>query len=114
MMGGFPELIYEARREEQVTLEPNGNSLDLLRMVYRNPFLALPVRMRAAIAALPFELPKLAVTAVINEQSFAEVLERRLQNMERIDNGNAKMIEAKQVETKTPMPRLGDRRYRRV
>jgi hypothetical protein len=70
--------------------------------------------MRAAIAALPFEHLKLAVTAVINEQSFAEVLERRLQNMERISNGNAKMIEAKQVETKTPMPRLGDRRYRRV
>jgi hypothetical protein len=70
--------------------------------------------MRAAIAALPFELPKLAVTAVINEQNFAEVLERRLQNMERINNGNGQMIEAKQVETKTPMPMLADRRYRRV
>jgi hypothetical protein len=65
-------------------------------------------------ACLPFELPKLAVTAVINEQNFAEALERRLQNMERINNGNGKMIEAKQAETKTPMPRLADQRYRRV
>jgi hypothetical protein len=113
-MSGFPELVYEPKKEEQITLEPNGNSLDLLQMVYRNPSLALPVRMGAAIAALPFELPKLAVTAVINEQNFAEALERRLQNMERITNGNGKMIEAKQVETKTPMPRLADRRYRRV
>jgi hypothetical protein len=114
MMGGFPELVYEPRKEDQIALEPNGTSLDLLRAVYRNPELGLPVRMRAAIAALPFELPKLSVTAVISEQNFAEVLERRLQNMERISNGNAKMIEAKQVETKTPMPRLADRRYRRV
>jgi uncharacterized metal-binding protein YceD (DUF177 family) len=74
-MSGFPELVYEPKKEEQITLEPNGNSLDLLQMVYRNPSLALPVRMRAAIAALPFELPKLAVTAVINEQNFAEALE---------------------------------------
>jgi hypothetical protein len=70
--------------------------------------------MRAAMAALQYEHPRLAVVAQINESSFAEVLERRLKNMERINNGNAKMIEAKQVETKTPMPRLGDRRYRRV
>jgi hypothetical protein len=111
MMNYLVDLQPERHKDE---LPANGTSLDLLRAVYRNPSLALPVRMRAAIAALPFELPKLAVTAVINEQSFAEVLERRLQNMERISNGNAKMIEAKQVETKTPMPRLGDRRYRRV
>jgi hypothetical protein len=116
MMGGFPELIYETKKEEQITLlEPNGNSLDLLRMVYRNPSLALPVRMRAAIAALPFELPKLAVTAVINEQNFSEVLERRLQNMERINNGGT--IEAKpvpEIEMKPPKPHINDRRFRRI
>jgi hypothetical protein len=99
---------------ETLKVEVKATSLEFLQAVYRNASLALPVRMRAAIAALPFELPKLAVTAVINQQSFAEVLDRRLQNMERISNGNAKMIEAKQVETKTPMPRLADRRYRRV
>ena len=69
------------------------------------------------MAALPFELPKLAVTAVINEQNFAEVLERRLRNMERISNGNGGVIEAKpapQIETKPQMPRVADRRFRQI
>jgi hypothetical protein len=112
---GMRQIVdLQPEKPKEIELPPHGTSLDLLRAVYRNPSLALPVRMRAAIAALPFELPKLAVTAVINEQNFAEVLERRLQNMERINNGNGQMIEAKQVETKTPMPMLADRRYRRV
>jgi hypothetical protein len=38
---------------------------------------------------------------------------RPRQNMERITNGG-KMIEAKQIEIKPPMPRLADRRYRRM
>jgi len=38
--------------------------------------------MRAAIAALPFESPKLAVTAVVSEQDFATLLDQRLKRME--------------------------------
>ena len=45
-------------------------------MVYRNSSIPLATRIRCAIAAFPFELPKLAVTAVISEQNFAEALER--------------------------------------
>jgi hypothetical protein len=102
---------------EQLTLDfaPNGNSLDLLRAVYRNPTIPLPVRMRAAIAALPHEVPRLAVTALVSDQSFAEVLERRLQNMERINNGGT--IEAKpvpEIEMKPPKPHINDRRFRRI
>jgi hypothetical protein len=44
--------------------------------------------MRAAIAALPFELPKLAVTAVVTEQNFAEVLDQRLKRMAELEAGN--------------------------
>jgi hypothetical protein len=47
----------------------------------------------------------------------AEALERRLQNMDRIANGNGKVIEAKpipQVETRPAMPRVADRRFRRI
>jgi hypothetical protein len=41
--------------------------------------------MRAAIACLPFEVPKLAVTAVVSEQNFAEVLERRLRRIAELE-----------------------------
>jgi hypothetical protein len=105
--------LFEEKEPDEIEIPPNGNSLDLLQAVYRRSDLPLTTRMRAAIAALPHEVPRLQVTAQVNENSFAELLERRLQNMERITNGG-KMIEAKQVETKTPMPRLADRRYRRV
>jgi len=72
--------------------------------------------MRAAIAALPFESPKLAVTAVVSEQDFATVLDRRLK---RIEEMKAKLIEAKPVidgekaDARLP-PRLPDRRFRRM
>jgi uncharacterized metal-binding protein YceD (DUF177 family) len=116
MMNYLVDLQMAQEKPKEIELPPNGNSLDLLRAVYRNPALALPVRMRAAIAALPFELPKLAVTAVINEQNFAEVLDRRLKKLAALENGKA--IEATKpepdIEIKPPMPRLADRRYRRM
>jgi hypothetical protein len=64
--------------------------------------------MRAAIAALPFEVPKLAVTAVVSEQDFATLLDRRLK---RIEEMKAKAIEA---TPQAALPRLDDRRYRRL
>jgi len=74
--------------------------------------------MRAAIAALPFESPRLMVTAQVNEQSFAEVLERRLKRIEQIKNGKVingeKVIEAPAIEAKPILPRLNDRRFRRM
>jgi hypothetical protein len=88
--------------------------LSFLKAVYMNADLPLSVRMRAAIAALPFELPKLAVTAVVSDQNFAEALERRLRNMKRISNGNGRIIDVPQVETKPQMPRVADRRFRRI
>ena len=93
---------------------PNGTSLQLLQTAYRNPSTPLAVRIRCAVAALPFEFPKLAVTAVMTDQSFAELLERRLKHLSEIENGNGKTIERAAVETTRPMPRLADRRYRRL
>jgi len=95
-------------------LPPNGMSLDLLRMVYRNPSIPLSTRIRCAVAALPHEFPRLQVTAQVTDQDFATLLDARIKNMERVNNGNAKTIEAPPVETKPPMPRLADRRYRRI
>lgn len=114
MVTGFPELVVHEPATDEIEIPPKGNSLDLLRAVYRRSDLPLTTRMRAAIAALNYELPRLQVTAQVNEQNFAEVLERRLRNMERVNNSNARIIEAPPVETKPPMPRLADRRYRRL
>jgi len=67
--------------------EPQSLKLDALRylqMIYRDPQLSTAVRMRAAGLAIPYEVPKLAVTAVVSEQDFATVLDRRLKSYRRI------------------------------
>ena len=88
-----------------------ATSLEFLQAVYCNDQLPLSTRMRAAIAALPFEVPKLAVTAVVSEQDFATLLDRRLK---RIEEMKAKEIEATPpIDVKPALPRLADRRYRR-
>jgi hypothetical protein len=103
--------VFEDRKESPMEIGPNATSIDLLRAVYRNPSIPLPVRIRCAVAALPHETPRLAVTALVNEQSFAEILERRLKRM-------AKMERKPQTQTiaaePPPLPRLADRRFRRV
>jgi hypothetical protein len=91
----------------------NGISIDLLRAVYRSPSIPLPVRLRAAIAALPHEVPRLQVTAQVNEHSFAELLEARIKKFEAM-NGQTQVIERPQIEAKLVLPRVADRRFRRM
>jgi len=80
--------------------------------------------MRAAIAALQFEHPKLAVTAMVNEGDFADQLEQAIKR-------SRKVIEAKPMTEATDnvsdpsntkptvqasnghKPSVPDRRYRR-
>ena len=50
-------------------------SLEFLQAVYADSLQPMHRRMRAAIAALPFEHPKLAVTATINAEGFGAKLE---------------------------------------
>jgi hypothetical protein len=54
------------------------DALGFLRAVYLNRTLPLPLRMRAAETALPFEKPKLAVTAIVDGGDFADRLDRAL------------------------------------
>jgi hypothetical protein len=98
------------RDDPAIELGPNGMSLDLLRAVYRNSAISLSTRMRAAIAALPFESPKLAVTAQVSEQDFATLLDQRLARIEAMKTVEAR---AQPVEVKPPLPRLADRGFRR-
>jgi hypothetical protein len=51
------------------------NAHALLKAVYQNPEVPLAVRVRVAIACLPFEVPKLAVTAQVTDQDFATLLD---------------------------------------
>jgi hypothetical protein len=100
--------------------------LNFLKAVYMNAELPLSVRMRAAIELMPYTYPKLAVTAQVTEQSFAELLEKRLRHMKQVSNGTP-LIEAKPqqdveiqpmlpkstVEVRPPLAPTNDRRFRR-
>ena len=112
--------MLQEKRASEIEIPPNGISLDLLRAVYCNSSLGLPVRMRAAIAALPHEVPKLGVSIVVNDSDIAARLDRAIA---RIEATKTKVInEEKVIETKpapaieaTPiLPRLNDRRFRRM
>jgi hypothetical protein len=108
----------EKTNGDEIDFPLNGMSIDLLQAIYRSPSQPLGVRLRAAIAALPHEVPKLIAQAVMNEGSFAELLDRRLKHMKAINEGKVieaqAQIEAKPVETKPPLPRVYDRRLRRL
>ena len=98
------------------TLEP-VTALQLLQSVYRNPTVGMTTRMRAAMACLPFEVPKLAVTALIDgERDFAAVLDRRLKRIEELKTNAIEatpLIDGEKVDVRLP-PRLPDRRFRRI
>lgn len=66
--------------------EMNGDSepepasaLEYVQDVYRGRRQADPWRMRAALAALPFETPKLAVTTNITNENFAAMLDKAIE-----------------------------------
>jgi hypothetical protein len=61
---------------DDTSAEINGNtSLDLLQAIYRSADQPMHRRMRAAIAALPHEHPKLAVTSMTINEGFGAKLD---------------------------------------
>jgi hypothetical protein len=67
--------------EEQwpvMLVEVPANALEYLQSIYRNPSEPDGRRMRAAMAALPFETPKLAVTTNLSNENFAAMLDRAI------------------------------------
>ncbi|WP_298870910.1 hypothetical protein [uncultured Bradyrhizobium sp.] len=76
-MSGLFDLpaVAPFEREDEIALPAGATSLDYLQSIYRDPRQPESKRLRAAIAALPFEHPKLAVTAVVSSEGFAAKLE---------------------------------------
>ena len=60
---------------EEILLPPDATSLDLLQAVYRDPRQLMARRLRAATVAIPFEHPKLSITANHSGVGFARSLE---------------------------------------
>ncbi len=67
--------IAEVDGDGNVALPPDGTSLDYLRAVYHDRKAPRAVRLRAAVAAAPFEHSKLAVGLTMNGGDFANALE---------------------------------------
>jgi hypothetical protein len=87
------------RREE---IGPVEDAHTLLRVVYSNPNVPLHQRMKAAVEALPFERPKLSVSAHVDAADFGSKLEIAIKRSREIDRFNGmKVIEHQAIEGST-------------
>jgi hypothetical protein len=88
MRSKLPRTLIELLEQEQAISEPlapveiPANSLAYLQQIYKDPSLSAHMRMRAAMACLPFEAPKLSVQLSVGETNYADRLEERV-NYER-------------------------------
>jgi len=83
----------EPEADDPLQLPDGATSLEALQAIYRNPGLPLTTRMRAMISALPFETPKLAVSALVDStKDFATLLDQRIAKYQRM-----KLLEQKPI-----------------
>jgi hypothetical protein len=87
-------------------------SLEFLKAVYSDAELPLPTRMRAAVACLPYEFPRLAVTVLAQaNEDFARRLELAVTRSNAV---LAQRAEPKLVSDLRLPPSQFDRRLRRI
>jgi citrate lyase gamma subunit len=118
------ETIYDVldriEVENSQVVDPDLDALKYLQMVYQGQIQAEGPRMRAAIAALPFEVPRLSLNANVESKDFAERLEKAIARsgvrltIEAPQVHARKVIEAPQpTDVSGPMPGT-DRKMRRL
>ena len=102
---------------EEEPISPEGEtSLQLLQAIYKDKKQPLNVRVRCAIEALPFEVPKLSATAItsMDEKSFAAQLERCIERSKSLPMLTPpKTIEHEQLVSAAELKRPFPRNYRR-
>jgi hypothetical protein len=121
-MSNFPEMEYKPVDRPKREVDPRLDALTYLQLVYRGQIEAEGPRMRAAMACLQFERPKLSVVASVDDpNAFAERLERAIQRSGvrplMIEHAPAapKVVEPPQTDLAKPMTTsVPDRRMRRV
>jgi hypothetical protein len=89
----------EAQQRQLAANEPApANALDFLQSIYRNPLQPLPVRIRCAVEALPFESAKLTATALLTSDDFATLLDKAIErsNGARVINHRPQETESRQ------------------
>ena len=79
-------LVQIEEREPELSRQ---SALEYLQSIYRNPLMPVPMRMRAAALAVPFESPKLSAIANLSPEDFSDRLERA------ITRSGVRLIEAK-------------------
>jgi hypothetical protein len=111
------ELLDRIEQEiVQPDLPEDIMALPLLQMAYRGKVQLTPQQMRAAIEALPFEVPKLSAAAItsMDEKSFAAQLERCIERSKSLPMLNQpKTIEHEQLVSAAELKRPFPRNYRR-
>jgi hypothetical protein len=115
------ELLPDLSKDvEVVEADRELDALRYLQQVYRGVIEAEGPRMRAAIACLPFETPRLSIMANVDSKDMAERLERAIARsgirpvIEHSQVQAPKVIEAPQPSNVTgPMPGT-DRKMRRL
>jgi hypothetical protein len=122
-MSERPEKPRESDIDQILEALPyDHTALQLGQALYRCRSLSWRERWHIGKHILQFESPKLGIQAVVNEQSFAEILERRLRHMAELEaNGNPQQIEQPQtieakpqVDVRPPLATTNDRRFRRM
>jgi hypothetical protein len=98
----LPDLTKAIEHKAELRADPTLDALTYLQLVYRAQIEAEGPRMRAAMACLPFETPKLSVVASISDPAAFAERERCIQR----SGVRPLTIEHRQIEYQSPQ--VGD------